>query len=168
MDISPARHASKWLVLAVMAVAAVTQNAAAEPFGMLSDSRITEPCSPFASGSGGFTCGPGFLINNPDIDEAFGSGIDTVGTSVQNPAEVGTFGSASGSIDPATGLPELFAYAQSTGDDATFVNVEAVNLFTYTGPDNFMLDVIGLYSGTTTGIGATMFGGIAIIPAGLD
>ena len=164
MDISPARHASKWLALAALAVAAVTQNAAAEPFGMLSDSRITAPCSPFASGSGGFTCGPG--TNNPDIDEAFGSGIDTVSTSVQNPAEVGTFGSASGSIDPATGLPELFAYAQSTANDATSVNVEAVNLFTYTGPDNFMLDVIGLYSGTTTGIGATMFGGIAIIPLG--
>lgn len=138
-------------------------SAAADPFGMIANGSITEPCSAFSSGSGGFSCGP--FSTTPDSDEAFGTGVTSVSISVQNPGEPGTFGSASGDIDTASGLPELFAYAQSVAGDGTFVSVEAINLFTYTGPDNFLLEITGLYSGTTSGVGATMFGSIALIAA---
>ena len=135
--------------------------AVAEPFGMIAMSDISEPCSAFSSG--GFRCGPGSA--SADRDNAFGSGIDTISVSVQHPSELGTFGSAYGNLDSGNGLPELFAYAQSVNGDGTFVSVESVNLFTYTGPDNFLLELTGVYSGTTTGIGAGMFGTIALISA---
>ena len=149
-------------VLCLLASVLVAGQAMADPYGLLAEGDISEPCSPFASG--GFSCGP--FSTTPDRETAFGSGIDTISVAVQHPGEVDTFGSASGNIDPVTGLPELFAYAQSAVGDGTFASVEAINLFTYTGPDNFLLELTGIYSGTTTGIGASMFGAVAIIAAG--
>lgn len=133
----------------------------AAPYGMIAKSRITEPCDPIGT-IGGFFCGPG--ISNPDEDNAGSSGIGTIAVSVQHPSEINSNGSASGSFQPGNlGLPELSAYAQGVAGDGTFVEVEAINLYTYSGTDAFGLELTSIFEGTTTGQSAVMFGSVALI-----
>lgn len=38
-----------------------------------------------------------------------------------------------------------------------------LNLYTYTGPDNFLLELTGMFHGTTTGVATTMYAAAALI-----
>lgn len=148
------------LIATAIALSLFSALAAAEPFGAIASARITEPCSPLGS-PGNFSCGPG--ISNPDSDEAFGSGITAVSVSAQHPAAASN-SSAAGMLDPGNlNLPVLTAYATSVVGDGAFADVETINLYTYTGPDNFLLELTGLFHGTTTGIATSMYGAAALI-----
>ncbi len=146
------------LITMAIALSLFSALAAAAPFGAIAGARITEPCSP---SGGGYSCGPG--ITNPDKDEAFSSGVTSVSVSAQHPMAASS-SSAAGMLDPGNlYLPVLTAYAASVEGDGAFAEVETINLYTYTGPDNFLLELTGLFHGTTTGVATSMYGSAALI-----
>ena len=133
---------------------------AAAPFGIIAESRITEPCSPSGAG-GGYSCGPG--ITFPAVDDQSGSGIIALAVVAQHPTATSR-ATAAAYLDPGNAyLPVLTASASSVAGHGAFSQVETINLYTYTGVDGFTLEGTAFFHGTTSGIATSMFGAAALI-----
>lgn len=124
--------------------------------GAVAEGFLSKPCN--ATGGGSYNCGPGIVI----LDDASDFGVDVQLVDV-NVAGGGSTGEAHVAFNGPVGLPVFRAAASGAVNEGAIAGTEGARKYRYTGTPGFLLTLTGTFHGVLSGIGAQMYGAVALL-----